>query len=233
MDKIEIFSQAIERFKDHDKEDLLSIGITIGSNPITFKKLYTAYFTNKEKFENKPRIGAKIEAKFNRFEDEVLIKRSKIELRFSTKQFLDYLNLLMICLGEIYPLGSVVEIDESLLRDEFKKAASVKTEMRSSVQVLITGRFVPLRDDNGEYLIEYVGRVRPFGEGSNVAPMLFNRVMIKSVVHSGLVDEIEEAEVMKLRSELIYGNQISVAFATDEQLEGLFGHLNLYKEGSG
>ena len=223
MDKHELFNKAIVKFKDHDKEDLLSIGVSIGSNPITFKNLYKAYFTNKEKYENKPRIGAKIEVKFNRSDDEVLIKRGRIELRFSTKQFLEYVNLLMICFSEIYPLGSVVEIDDALLRDDFRKAASVKTEMRSSVQVVITGRFVPLHDDDREYVIEYVGRVRPFGEGSKIAPMLLNRAMIKGVVHSGLEDEIEEADVMKLRSELINGNQLSVAFATDKQLEGLFG----------
>jgi len=233
MEKHELFKQAIETeaYSDYNKEDLLSLGISIGSNRVTFRDLYKAYFMNESNYENKPMIGSKIEVLFDRLEDKVIIKRSKIVLEFSIQKFLEYLNLLMICFGEVYPLGSVVEIDETLLNEEFKKAVGVNVEAGISVRAVITGRFVSLRDDSGEYVIEYVGRLRPFGEGSKVAPLLLSRVMIKGVVHSGLADEVEEADVMRLRSELINRKPLSIAFATDEQLNDLFGDMDWMKEG--
>ena len=233
MEKHDLFKQAIEieRFKEYNKENLLSLGISIGSNRVTFKDLYTAYFMNEPTYENRPIIGAKIEVSFNRSEDQIIVQRQSKVLEFNTADFLEYLNLMMICFGEVHPLGSVVEIDETLLSEEFKKGAGVNVATGAPLYVVITGRFVSLSDDSGEYVIEYVGRLRPFGEGTKVAPLLLSRVMIKNVVHSGLVDEAEEAEVMRLRLELVDKKPLSIAFASDEQLDGLFGHMDWMKEG--
>jgi len=227
MEKHELFNQAIatETFKDYAKEDLLSLGLAIGSNHVTFRELYKAYFTNKSKYENEPMIGAKIEVLFDRLEDKIKIKRASTSLEFNEVKFLIYLNLLMICFGEIYPLGSVVEIDESLLNEKFQKIVELQAETRKPIYAVITGRFVSVGNDDGEYLIEYVGRLRPFGEGTKVAPLLLNKVLIKDVIHSGFVDESEESDNMKMRLEFLDKKVLSTAFATDEQLEGLFAHL--------
>jgi len=219
MEKQEIFNQAIERgkFEGNNKEDLLSIGITIGNNHITFKDLYTAYFANKARYENKPRRGAKVEVEFNRSEDEVLIKRLETKLKFSTAQFLEYLNLLTLCFGEIYPLGSIVELDEQLFTKEFKKASGIKEGERSILAVII-GRFVPVNESSDQHLIEYVAIPYPSGEG---ATMFLNRVLIKGVIYSGFSDEKEEAYTQELREGLVLSSRKSIAFLTDTELDGL------------
>ena len=216
MEKHEIFNQAIEQFKDRNKEDLLSIGITIGSNHSTFRKLYTAYITNKAKYENKPRIGAKIKVEFNRSEDEVLIKRAPTELKFNTKEFMDYLNLVSICFGDIYPLGSIVELDDELFAKEYKRSSGVKEGERS--WVVIVSRFISPNEDNIQHFIEYIATPYPHGEGT----MFLNRMTIRGVVHSGLIDEAEEAYVQQLRETLVVSNSKSIAFLTDEELDRLF-----------
>jgi len=189
----------------------------MGSNHVVFKDLYTAYFTNEARFEHKPRRGAKIEFEFNRAKEEVLIKRLEIELKFSIEQFLEYLNLLALCFGEIYPLGSVVELDEKLFTKEFMKASGVK-EGERSILAVITGRFVPVDEENDNYVIEYVATPYPSGKGTTV---FLNRVLIKGVVHSGFSDEEEDVHVRKLREELVLTDKKSIAFLTDDELGDL------------
>ena len=222
MEKHEIFNDAIEKgkFEGCDKEDLMSIGIAIGGNHVAFKDLYTAYFTNEARFEHKPRRGAKIEVEFKRSKDEVLVTRLKIELKFSIVQFLEYLNLLMLCFGEIYPLGSVVELDEMLFTKEFMKASGVK-EGERSILAVITGRFVPVNEENDNYVIEYVATPYPAGDGIT---MFLNKVLIKGVIHSGYSDESEVEFVQKFREEIVLMEKKSIAFLTDDELGGLVEH---------
>ena len=215
MEKHEIFNKATGRFKDRSNEDLLSIGISIGSNHATFRNLYTAYITNKAKYENTPRIGAKLKVEFNRSEDEVLIKRATTELKFNTREFMDYLNLVSICFGEIYPLGSVVELDNKLLTKEYKNSSRFKEEERS--WAIIVSRFVS-PNENDQHFIEYIATPYPHGEGT----MFLNRLTIRGVVHSGLTDETAEAYVQQLRENLVVSNKKSMAFLTDEELDELF-----------
>ena len=219
MEKHEIFEQAIgTKFKEHNKEDLLSIGIAIGTNQKTYKDLYIAYSRGEAKYENNPRRGAKIEVEFNLSEDEILIKRLETVLKFNREQFLIYINLMMLCFGEIYPLGSVLELDEELLTKEFLRASGVKDEEEGSVRVMITDRFVPVSEDNDQFIIEYIARPFPYGEGTS---MFLNRVSIKGMIHSGLADDVEETFVQELRQELVVSGKRSVAFLTDEELAGV------------
>jgi len=221
MEKQEIFNQAIEKeeFEGYNKEALLSIGITIGNNHVTFRDLYTAYSTNKDRYENNPRRGAKIEVEFNRSNDEVLVKQLKTELKFSIEQFLRYLNLLTLCFGEIYPLGSVVELDEKLFTEEYRKISGIK-EGERSVLAVITDRFmpVPVSGSSDQHVIEYMATAYPYGDG---ATMFLNRVVIKGMIHSGLADEKEEAYVQELRENLVMSGRKSIAFLTDEERAGL------------
>ena len=219
MEKHEIFNQAIgrEKFEGCNKEDLLSIGITIGSDNVAFKELYTAYFADEARFEYKPRRGAKIEVEFNRLDDEVLIKRLETELKFCVSQFLDYLNLLTLCFSNIYPLGSIVELDEKLFTKEFFNASGVK-EGESSLLAVITARFVPVDENNEQQFVEYVATQYPSGA---IGVMYLNQALIKGVVHNGYSDEKEKAYVQELREELVMSNKKSIAFLTKDEVDVL------------
>ena len=209
MEKQEMFEQAIQtRFKDHNKEDLLTMGIAIGTNQKTLKNLYIAYSKSEAKYENNPKRGVKIEVEFNFSEDEVLIKRSERSLKFSREEFLVYLNLVMLCFGEIYPVGSVLELDKNLLTKDFIESSGVR-EGESTVRVMVTDRFVPISEDNDEYFIDYLVRL-PYGDQSTI---FLNRVLIKGMVHDGLVNESEEELVQEeLRKELVASGKRSVIF---------------------
>ena len=152
----------------------------------------------------------------NRSEDEILIKRAVTKLKFNTKEFMDYLNILSICFSDIYPLGSVVELDEKLFTKEYRNSLEMKEGER--FLAVIVSRFVPPNEVDNQYFSEYIATPYPHGEGS----MLLNRMTIRGIVHSGLVDETEEAYVEKLREELIISNKKSIAFLTDEELDKLY-----------
>jgi len=222
MEKYEIFKKAIEKGKfEGCKEGLLSIGLTIGSNRTAFKELYTAYFTNESKYEHQPRRGPKIEFEFSRSRD-VLIKRSELELKFSTARFLEYMSLQVFCYGDIYPLGSVVELDEMLFTKKFMRSSGVLKE-NGRILAVITGRFVPVDEGNKKHVIEYVATPFPSGKapsGEKVT-MFLNKVLIKNLVHSGYSDEKESEYVQELREELVLSNKKSVAFLTDAEMEDL------------
>jgi len=226
MEKHEVFNQALEKnlFEGRKKEDLLSVGITLGSNHTTFKNLYTAYFTNEDVYENNPRIGAKIKVEFDRANEKIIIKQVETELTFNTQEFLNYLNLLALCFGDTYPLGSVVELDELLFTENFKKASGIK-EGEHSVWVVITERFVATEDAFDQYFVDYVATPYPYGG----TKMFLNRVMIKGVVHKGLSDEAEEEYASQLREALVVSNKKSTAFLTDAELEGLFNQATIHE----
>jgi len=178
MEKHELFVQAIatEIFEKYDDSELVSIGMSIGGNEFIFKELYKAYLQNAPSYENNPMIGAKLEVKFNPEADEIIIKRHETNLHFTNETFLQYLNLISICFSEIYPLGSVVELDNEMFTEEFMEAstqedAEESREMESTEKenaeekepllAMITGRNVTLMEDFEDCMIDYLARLRP------------------------------------------------------------------------
>jgi hypothetical protein len=221
MEKQELFKKGMEaiNIEVENREVLYSVGMSIGSNAVVFKELYRSYLTKEQRYEYQPFIGAKMEVVFNVSEDEIMIKQLGKALEFTSQTFLQYMNVIKLCFSEIYPIGSVVELDAELLRPEFLKLVN-GLEENEGVQVVITGRFVPL-DEEEAYVVEYLARLWPYGEGSASDPILLSKEMIKRVVHSGLTDELEESVVAELREELIMSNKKVLSCLPDEELDVL------------
>jgi len=125
MEKHELFKIELEEqqaFAGYDVTVLLSVGIQVGNSVVSLKKLYKVYMNGDPSYVYKPRRGANIEFLFNSESDEITIKQLEKKLKFTEDLFLKYLNLTCLCFHKIYPIGSVVELDEDMLDDDFKTA---------------------------------------------------------------------------------------------------------------
>ena len=130
---------------------------------------------------------------------------------WSEDSFFLFLAILDVYFGKIYPLGSVVEIDLDLLNSELKEMFSEEP----GALVMLTGRKAPLAEGFDPYVIDYFGRVWPFGEVAAFPPVFVSNMMIKNVVHLGYENEWEERiseEV--IRQTYIKNHQLSTAFMT-------------------
>ncbi|MCL1989544.1 MAG: DUF4176 domain-containing protein [Defluviitaleaceae bacterium] len=223
MEKNELFRQALsqEIFSSYNEEDLFSIGVAIGNNPVVFKELYQAYLKNGARYENKPMLGAKIEVDFMRETDEIMIKRVETTFKLNSETFLSYLNMLNICFGEVYPMGSVVELDGETLTESYAKAMRIKPSEKP-LMATITGRFIPIGESENHFT-EYMASLWPYGASDELAPLFISKMMIKRVIHQGMIDEVEAEYVKKLRERLIAEDQRSMAFLTDKAVDVLLG----------
>jgi len=221
MEKHELFRNALEEqqaFENYDASDLLTIGVRIGSNEVVFKQLYKAYMNGDSTYEYNPRRGAKIEVSFNLKNDEVIIEQLTKEFKFTEELFLSYLNLASLCYSAIHPMGSVIELDEEMLDDEFKKAFVKEGE---PLLAMITGCRVSLPDELEEYIADYVGRIWPYGEGEERS-FFISTLMVKRVVHGGYIDEeSDESLMMSKLEELILDQKKLMTFLTSKEEEML------------
>ena len=151
------------------------------------------------------------------------------ELTFTEAAFVAYLNLIHLCFGDIHPVGTVVELDESRLSAEIAAGFVSDDEVR---YVVLTGRKVSLPGAYTDYVVDYIGRMWPEGEGSKVAPLLISNLMIKRIIHQGLVLDDKEATDLTLREQLVTGMRQSLAFASEEKQVQIMKDLNLPTAGT-
>ena len=215
MEKSELFINTLKNnpaFNEYKQDDLVGIGRLLGSKQVVFKEVYKAYLDKKGSYEHQPVIGPKVELIFDWKNEEVIIKKLKIELNFTIKTFLDFLSLIDISYLEIPPIGSVVELDLDMMSEQVRRMYQ-----DSEALVSISGRKVML-GDGLKYFVDYVGRVWPFGEGPLTPPIFLSNAHIKRIVFTGMVDEGEEEFVQKaLRRHTIDLKRKSIAYLTDEE----------------
>jgi len=215
MEKYELFIKALKNapeFEAYKQEELVSLGQFLGNDTMVFKAVYQAYLDKKASYENKPRIGAKVVINFDWKQEEVTMKRVETELIFPLTTFLSFLAIIDTCFLEIYPIGSVVELELDMMSEQVRRMYQDALAL-----VSISGRKVWL-DDGRHYFVDYVGRLWPFGEGPLTPPIFLSNAHIKRVVSTGMKDETEEKFVQKaLRIDIINEKRKSLAYLTDEE----------------
>ena len=232
MEKYELFMNTLKSqasLASYKQEELASIGQYLGNDQVVFKEVYKAYKAKKASYENNPMLGAKVEITFDWKKEEVVIKRLEITLVLSNTAFLRYLNLIDVCFLEIYPIGSVVELDLEMMSE------AVRRMYQSSIALVsISGRKVLLGDGKSHY-VDYVGRLWPFGEGPLTPPIFLSNAHIKRVVFTGMVDEAEKEFIEKvLRIDVIHSKRKSIAYipeAEEKEVSYTIKEQNNEKEG--
>ena len=194
-----VYSDYLGELSEADSEFLTILGTTIGSKPILLKNIYLAFLKNEQHFEYKPMIGAALQVDFYYAEKQAVIKRAEQAIELSLRQFQKFMGAVDLLFNEVYPIGTVIELDESYLTPEVR---SMFLNSEIGMLVSIHGRRVLTAAEN-EY-IDYIGTIWPFGILDDTELLYVNNLMIKRVVSLGMKNEIEEKFVESvLRKQLL------------------------------
>lgn len=210
----------------HDKnlsfdinDNIIQLGVNIGRDDLFLKGLYKAFKNLDNEFDYKPMFGNPITTAFDYEKHLVKIKMNQNDFEFSFDSFLEFLSKIDMTFSPIYPLGTIVEIDETMLSEEWMELLDTDLEMR----VILTGRKLPLSQEFSNYLVDYEAYLWPIGHQFWQLPILVSNMMIKRVIFKGFLDEIEENYAFNsLRAAQIIENQASSAFMTEKEAELFF-----------
>lgn len=170
-------------------EELIQTGVMLGNNLPLFRGIYLTHRNAQEQFEHKPMIGAPLTVTFDYEKKQVLFDRKTSQFSLSEDQFLQFLGKVDAAFLPIYPIGTTVELDEQLLPENLSE---MFTNGGLGARVTLTGRKVPLMEGFENYVVDYLGRLWPFGELPNGEPILISNMMIKRVLETGYSDDYEE-----------------------------------------
>lgn len=195
-------------------EDLILTGVLLGTNFQLLKSVYKTYRNLEQQFEHKPMVGAKLRVFFDYEEQCVTFDRQVSQVVLTIPQFLQYIGKIDVAFAPIYPVGTTVELDESMLPES---VAGMFAEGELGAIVTLTGRKVPLMSGFERYIVDYLGRLWPFGEIPGNDPILISNMMIKRVIAENYTNEFEEAFSFDvLRATQVLNQQISTAYMTTE-----------------
>ena len=221
MNKNELFKKALTDYTDLDGmnvDELTHIARNIAKNT-HFKALYKAYFTKQSNYEIEDSLGKVIHIQFDWEKSEINIQRKTGTFKLTLLQFLKFLNLIDLCLVKILPLGTVIKLDLDLIPEDLRKAYHASG---TESLFMISGRKTAIRGSFGEFYVDYIARLYPFGESEYVQPFLISSMMIKEIVFVGMTNDLENQFVDSvLREEMIYKNSRSIGYLLDEELTQL------------
>lgn len=232
MNNTELLELAISQeaeLLDYNSEELNKIGSFLGNSHYFFKEMCKAYLRKDVIYENKPMIGAKVTVTFNWEEKQVSIQELEILLQFELSLFLRFIAIVESCFSEVYPLGTVVELDLDFMPESFQ--VLTPQQVNDLPMVLITGRKLSLKDTKTGYVIDYLAQFWPFGETPGVAPLFLSSLMIRRSISKGFVTPQEEATIQELKESLVRQKKVSFAFMNLEKKQALLQETQ-QKEGS-
>lgn len=205
-------------------DQLIQTGVMLGTNLPLFRGIYLTHRNTQEQFEHKPMIGAPLTVTFDYEKKQVLFDRQTSQFSLSEDQFLQFLGKVDAAFLPIYPIGTTVELDEQLLPENLSE---MFTNGGLGTRVTLTGRKVPLMEGFENYVVDYLGRLWPFGELPNGEPILISNMMIKRVLETGYSDDYEETFAFDvLRTKQLAKNQLSTAFMSEADTWAYYELLN-------
>ena len=166
-------------------------------------------------YQYTPPIGSALTCQFDYEKGRVHLVFTKVDREFSLSDFQDFLGIIDSVYSPIYPIGTVVELDLALLPDELETSFGEEPGPLFS----ITGRKVGLGEGFEDYIVDYLGRLWPFGEMPASHPVMISNMMIERVRFEGYSDEWESrfSEDI-LRASQLSRQQVSTAFMRSSDL---------------
>ena len=221
MEKYQFLEDSLKVYADFsglDLQHLTQFGNFIGSNLIAFKQLYKSYLNKDTNHEVLSSLGKPAQITFDWVNDEITIEKNKLEIKFDSTLFLKYMNLIDICYNEILPIGSVIEANLEGFPEGFKKLYERNAE---PALFILSGRKTPAHDIDIPIYIDYVARLFPYGETDFVPAFHISNMMIKRVVHVGLINDDEVRFAEKIRQDIVKSKVRSVGFLTEDEFKNL------------
>jgi len=141
------------------------------------------------------------------------------KLHFTKEQLASYLALAIDIVGDILPLGSVVD-----LKKEYFEGV-LQVDQIENLRFIILHRF--LFNEGDRFYFPYAGVVFPFGVSAGERYIYFTTPMIERVVFKGFSNEQEMAFVYLMKKELVAEKLMSsFTFAKKEDVERFHKTLN-------
>lgn len=209
IEKKELLAQYLtsEYFPTAELAELSTVAMTLGNQIALFKQLYQCFLKQEPELDYQPQIGANMTFTFDYQKESVSITRIRSENILSFAAFRQLMALIDAIYAPIYPVGSVVELDESLLPDEvgdFFKG--------SELGCLVTLHARKIAIKNTHYIVDYVGTIWPLGMLPEVEPILINNLMIKRLVFNGLTNHYEEEYANHLKKQQLSDGNMGYEF---------------------
>lgn len=199
-------------------EDIIDLGVMIGNNMSLFRGIYQCYRQLEANFSYIPPFGNPLMIEFAYDKESVNIDFRKKQLIFTMAQFIQFLGKVDMTFAPIYPLGTIVELDETMFPEGLEEIFTQDNQL--GARVMLSGRKVPLPKPFDSYIIDYEASLWPFGYFAGQPPILVSNMMIKKVISMGYTDEYEEQFSFDvLRASQVIENKASTAFMTDEDGE--------------
>ncbi|MDR1017842.1 MAG: hypothetical protein LBM02_03985 [Lachnospiraceae bacterium] len=205
------------KFATNEKyASLKNFGRIIGNRTSTFHTIYRVMYKEEVGFIDKNPFGTGIIIKFDYVNKRVALGVYKIEVILPYDEFVEFLSIVDINYSPIIPLYSFVELDEKFLDEDLQEMF----KGRKQPYIVITARKIKLPKEFENYIIDYLGRIWPYGEEKDNPPIIISNMMVKRVVSTGISGEGEEIYSEKfLRKEQIEKKLISTAFMSEKFLD--------------
>ena len=180
-----IFNQGLKDFSS-EIEFLHTLGITLAGHPEIARACHICLVEKKDDYHYQPLIGAPLLFAFDYNSERVMIQRFDETAQLTVSEFNRFLALVDLAFGVIYPLGTIVELDEELLPQEFVQVFKAEG---MDFYVVISGRRVRLEN---EAYIDYIGHLCPYGVRFDTEPLFISSVFVKRVISEGYTDASDQ-----------------------------------------
>ena len=190
------------------KDTINELGLILVGQPQLAQNIYQSFLNQTTSYEHKPRIGAIIHISFDYEKERVTFAWLKKQVVLTVPQFKRFMGFVDTIFTEIYPIGTIVELDEELLTEDVK---ALFTTDELGLFVSVQGRKLTIPET--QMMIDYVGTLWPFGLQAEVEPIYFNSVMVKRVISEGPTNAYEEKFTFEvLRKQLAQDEKYSCTY---------------------
>lgn len=157
-------------------------------HPEVLKDCLLTYLNREPHYTYQPIIGAGLTFDFHYESQEVSIQRLEETWILPLSLFIQFLRLVDLVYGVIYPIGTVVELDRNLLSSDL-----VARFEQAEVDMLVSlvGRRVHMKA-SGVY-VDYVGYMQPYGLTYDQEPLFISHLFIKRVLSEGYRGATDDA----------------------------------------
>lgn len=189
---------------------LRDVIVALGHNLPLMRKVYKGTVNHEHEVAHTPVFGSPMTFSFDYVNEVAEITRGEWHKQFSLTDWLHLLGLIDAVYAPIYPIGTILVLDKILMPPLLAKAVAASGD---DLQVVITGRKIPLINEFSSYLADYIVRIWPFGEIPNSGYIVITNMMIQQVVQMGPVNDLDkEFTEQVLRTDQLLDGKISIAY---------------------
>lgn len=190
----------------------------MGVNRAILTGAYRSLLTKQTSFKIKPLFSDEYRFTFDYEAQLVTVDQGEENRVLSIDQLRLLLGKVDAATSPIYPLGSVLKLNDAMLPDGLLDLTQLSDE--SHGLVTITGRKLQLIEPFNKYVVDYIATAWPLGGQVGEQPMMVSNMMIDNLVFKGFSNSDEEAFADTLHAGQIESQQISTAFmSADDRAE--------------